>query len=315
VERPCGPWGRGLLAGIDVPILLMVVDPENSARSGGIGSRRCDRGRPRRIRGRPGAWSPKDPPRPVRRSRAARSSPPGPHRGNHRHRRPTGTEPGRGSQGRRRHPGSRRPARSRPGSSILQVAWRRADQAIRLHTLRRADLDGEPIKNSKIKFNVHSWDLKSPAFRRPLPVRRDRAGADGWPGTWGGISEGLGRTERVTEEPLQSESYLWSGFQPTAEPTAFQAVVVQFSRGDGYFDQLPVTARVPSRCGSTRADRCRSPTGSLVMSPGSDTMSRSSRSVSYRYPGHTFATRPGSWRVAMGIAHAVGGEDGPPGQE
>jgi hypothetical protein len=227
VERPCGPWGRGLLAGIDVPILLMIVDPENSARSGGIGSRRCDRGRPRRIRGRPGAWSPKDPPRPVRRSRAARSSPPGPHRGNHRHRRPTGTEPGRGSQGRRRHPGSRRPARSRPGSSILQVAWRRADQAIRLHTLRRADLDGEPIKNSKIKFNVHSWDLKSPAFRRPLPVRRDRAGADGWPGTWGGISEGLGRTERVTEEPLQSESYLWSGFQPTAEPTVFRRSVVQ----------------------------------------------------------------------------------------
>jgi hypothetical protein len=76
-------------------------------------------------------------------------------------------------------------------------------------------------------LDVHSCDLKSPAFRRPLPVRRDRAGADGWPGTWGGISEGLGRTERVTEEPLQSESYLWSGFQPTAEPTVFRRSVVQ----------------------------------------------------------------------------------------
>jgi hypothetical protein len=68
----------------------------------GIGSRRCDAGRrPRRNIGPSRSRSPKDPPRPVRWSRAARSSPLGPRRGNHGHWRPPVTEPDRGSQGRR----------------------------------------------------------------------------------------------------------------------------------------------------------------------------------------------------------------------
>jgi hypothetical protein len=81
------------------------------------------------------------------------SSPLGPRRGNHWHRRPTGNGPGRGSRGRRGRRGSRRPARSRSGSSIRQLTWRMADHAIRLLMIRQADPDDEPIKHSKIKFD------------------------------------------------------------------------------------------------------------------------------------------------------------------
>ena len=67
-------------------------------------------------------------------------------------------------------------------------------------------------------------DLKTLAFRRPLPVRGQAvaSGTDGEPsiarpGTWSKRKSGSSSVEKQ------------SGFQPTIEPTGFQPVVAQLS--------------------------------------------------------------------------------------
>src|SRR3954465_9347828 len=70
-------------------------------------------------------------------------------------------------------------------------------------------------------INVHSWDLKSLAFQAKTSVGLVPAGRPGPPWTSGPLRLASRAEVFGFLNPDQS------GFQPTAEPTAFQAVVVQ----------------------------------------------------------------------------------------
>src|SRR4051794_30782331 len=68
-------------------------------------------------------------------------------------------------------------------------------------------------------LNIHSWDLKSLAFRRPLPVRHSEPSSTGLPYCKEDVRDKGMRASEAEIGKASRFSSVQSGFQPPCEPT------------------------------------------------------------------------------------------------